>query len=233
MDTGIPVDGIPTNSVRWIKGWAAVITLIGIVLSGCRGGGPSGVRVADDRPSVHEQSHRIAGVPFVPGDPGACGPAALASVLAYWGDQVSVDEITHALAVPSLNGVLPMDLARFAADRAPHLTTTIGSIDWLRDELRRDHPVVVFLDLGIGPWRRGHFVVVVGYRDASREVLLYSGRDPDAAMSYPRFVRAWTRGGSWALAHPPSDGVLRSPFHVGALRVGGHHGDPLRADFGS
>ncbi|MBI3606785.1 MAG: C39 family peptidase [Nitrospirae bacterium] len=233
MERGIPVDGIPTNSVRWIKGWAAAVTLIGIVLSGCSGGARSAVRVADDRPTVGERSYRIAGVPFVPGDPGACGPAALSSVLAYWGDQVSVEEIARALAVPSLNGVLPLDLARFAADRAPHLTTTIGSIDWLRDELRRDHPVLVFLDLGIGPWRRGHFVVVIGYRDASREVLMYSGRNPDAVMSYTGFVRAWTRGGSWALAHPPSDSVLRSPFHVGVLRVGVQHVEPLRADVGS
>ncbi len=219
MERAIPVDGIPTDSVRWIKGWAAAVTLIGIVLSSCSGT-LSSVGVPNERLPDAGRSYRIAGVPFVPGDAGACGPAALASVLAYWGDPVSVEDITRALAVPSLDGVLPLDVARFAASRTPHLTATIGSIDWLRDELRRDHPVVVFLDLGIGPWRRGHFAVVIGYRDPSREILLYSGRNPDAVMSYARFVSAWIRGGSWALAPRPSDTVRRSP--VGAMedRVG-------------
>jgi hypothetical protein len=67
--------------------------------------------------------------------------------------------------------------------------------------------VIVFLDLGFGPWRRGHFVVVVGYDDAAGDVALYSGRDPRAIMSYARFTRAWQRAGSWALRLAPSDAV--------------------------
>jgi hypothetical protein len=67
--------------------------------------------------------------------------------------------------------------------------------------------VIVFLDLGFGPWRRGHFVVVVGYDDAAGDVALYSGRDSRAIMSYARFTRAWQRAGSWALRLAPSDTV--------------------------
>ncbi len=204
---------MPADRVRWVKWWAAVALLIEISF-GCA------ARPAVLHPAAlsgHRSVHRIANVPFVPGDPGACGPAALSSLLAYWGDPVPVDAIARALAKPSLAGVLPLDLARFAADRvsrpasgvsrgaALEATETIGSIDWLRDEVRRDRPVIAFLDLGVGPWRRGHFVVVVGYDDASGDVALYSGRDARAIMSYARFTRAWQRAGSWALRLAPAD----------------------------
>ena len=219
---------MPADRVRWVKWWAAVVLLIGISFGCAAGPDPSVRPFASDPTAV--SAHRIDHVPFVPGDPGACGPAALASLLAYWGDPVPVDAIARALARPSLAGVLPLDLARFAADRVSNLTATTGSIDWLQDEIRRDHPVMAFLDLGIGPWRRGHFVVVIGYREASRGLLLYSGRQPDAVMSYARFVRAWKRGGFWALAHLPSDAGLRSPFRVEDQRVGVQHVEPLRRE---
>ncbi len=180
----------------------AVGSAIGLsLILGCATG------VAPDIPSpaVNDHlpsTHRIAGVPFVPGDPGACGPAALASVLAYWGDSVTVEDIADTLAVASLAGVLPLDLARFAETRAPGATVLpeSGSVAWLREQVAGDQPVIVFLDLGVGPLRRGHFVVVVGYDDAAGQVLMYSGRDPGAAMSYRRFASTWDRAGRWALA---------------------------------
>jgi len=173
-----------------------------LVLAGLMIGGCAAPRDAMSEPSsVPRFDHRIAGVPFIPGDPGACGPAALASLLAFGGDPVSVDDIARAVNVPSLFGVLPMDLAHFVDARATRVVTipTMGSPDWLYRELQADHPVVAFLDLGMGPWRRGHFVVVVGYRNDPAEVLLYSGRDPNATMSGARFMSAWKRGGWWAL----------------------------------
>ncbi|MFZ5861538.1 MAG: C39 family peptidase [Nitrospirota bacterium] len=141
-------------------------------------------------------------MPFVPGDPGACGPAALASVLAYWGDAVTVQEIVDAVAAPSLAGVLPLDLARFAARRAADAAVipAAATVGWLRSRVAEDQPLVVFLDLGFGPVRQGHFVVVVGYDDVAERVLLYSGRDPEASMSYHRFTASWKRAGWWALA---------------------------------
>jgi ABC-type bacteriocin/lantibiotic exporter with double-glycine peptidase domain len=150
-------------------------------------------------------------VPFVPGDPGACGPAALASVLGYGGDPVTVEDIAHAVSAPSLAGVLPLDLERYASTRGPGATVyaAAGSLAWVRQRVANDHPVVAFLDLGIGPLRQGHFVVVVGYDDAAGRVLLYSGRDPNASMSYRRFLGAWQRTDWWALTlEQPRGGAL-------------------------
>jgi hypothetical protein len=190
------LDPLPLPPLR------AVGSAIGLSLVlGCA----TGVAPDISSPAVKDHlpsTYRIAGVPFVPGDPGACGPAALASVLTYWGDSVTVEDIAGTLAVPSLEGVLPLDLARFAETRAPGATVLpeSGSVAWLREQVAGDHPVVVFLDLGVGPLRRGHFVVVVGYDDAAGQVLMYSGRDPGAAMSYRRFGSSWDRAGRWALA---------------------------------
>jgi ABC-type bacteriocin/lantibiotic exporter with double-glycine peptidase domain len=176
---------------------------------GCAGPGVRADPRADGAalPSIHH----IVGVPFVPGEPGACGPATLASILGYVGDAVTVEDIAHAIAAPSLAGVLPFDLERYASARGLHATvrTAVGSLAWLRQRVASDHPVVAFLDLGIGPLRQGHFVVVVGYDDAARQVLLYSGRDPNASMSYRRFTAAWQRTDWWALTlEPPTGGAL-------------------------
>lgn len=137
----------------------------------------------------------------MPGEPGACGPAALSSVLAYHADPVSVEEIAQAIGAPNLAGVLPLDLERFAAGRPEGDTvrTGTGSLVWLRERVASDHPVVVFLDLGIGPLRRGHFVVVIGYDDTAERVLLYSGKEANASMAYDRFDAAWRRAAFWAL----------------------------------
>ena len=168
--------------------------------SGCAGAESLGVPRADEASSL-PTAHRILGVPFVPGEPGACGPAALASVLGYHDDPVSVEDIARAIGAPSLAGVLPLDLERYAVARPRGATvrTGVGSLVWLREHVASDHPVVAFLDLGFGPVRRGHFVVVVGYDDAAGRVLLYSGEDSDASMAYGRFTSAWRRAAFWAL----------------------------------
>lgn len=177
-------------------------TAFGVIVSvGCAAGvSPDSLR-SPDGPSL-PSAHRIVGVPFVPGDPGACGPAALASVLGYWGDPVTVSDIANAVSAPSLAGVLPMDLARYAATHASGLSVRAeaGTLAWLRARVADDHPVVAFLDMGFWPVRQGHFVVVVGYDDADKRVLLYSGRDASASMSYRRFASSWSRGGWWALS---------------------------------
>ncbi|HET8760619.1 MAG TPA: C39 family peptidase [Nitrospiria bacterium] len=191
--------GLNSMSLRLLRAGA---TAFGVIVSvGCAVGvSPDPLRLPVG--SALPPAHRIVGVPFVPGDPGACGPAALASVLGYWGDPVTVSDIANAVSAPSLAGVLPMDLARFAATRASGLAVRAeaGTLAWLRARVADDHPVIAFLDLGFGPVRQGHFVVVVGYDDADERVLLYSGRDAGATMSYRRFASSWGRGGWWALA---------------------------------
>lgn len=182
--------------------------MLTVLSFGCVGPGVRADPRADG--AVFPSTHHIAGVPFVPGEPGACGPAALASILGHAGDPVTVEDIAHAIAAPSLAGVLPLDLERYASARGLDATvqTAVGSLAWLRQRVASDHPVVAFLDLGIGPLRQGHFVVVVGYDDAVRQVLLYSGRDPNDSMSYRRFMAAWQRTDWWALTlEPPTGGA--------------------------
>jgi hypothetical protein len=174
------------------------VVLLAFLSVACAGAGLPADRSARESSSA-PPAHTIVGVPFVPGEPGACGPAALASVLGFDGDPVTVEEIARTIGAPSLSGVLPMDLERVAVARGAGVQATAGSLVWLRERVASDHPVVAFLDLGVGPVRQGHFVVVVGYDDEVGKVLLYSGRDSDAAMSYRRFTAAWRRAAFWAL----------------------------------
>jgi hypothetical protein len=135
-------------------------------------------------------------------------------VLGYHDDPVSVEDIAQAIGAPSLAGVLPLDLERYATarPRGAAVWTGTGSLAWLRERVASDHPVVAFLDLGFGPVRQGHFVVVVGYDDRAERVFLYSGEDSNASMAYGRFTSSWRRAAFWALMF---DRRLSDP--VGAL----------------
>lgn len=176
-----------------------------ILLFGCAG--PGLIEQAwTDAGSTAPPIHHIQGVPFVPGEPGACGPAALASVLGHRGDRVTVEDIARGIAAPSLAGVLPLDLERYASTRGGRATVHAGSLVWVRARVASGQPVVAFLDLGLGPWRQGHFVVVVGYDDAAARLFLYSGKDSTASMSYRRFMAAWERTDRWALTLDAANG---------------------------
>ena len=60
------------------------------------------------------QAAELNGVPFVRQTPGACGPAALASVMAYYGTPVELEVIVRATYTPAFKGALVSDLENFA-----------------------------------------------------------------------------------------------------------------------
>jgi ABC-type bacteriocin/lantibiotic exporter with double-glycine peptidase domain len=144
-------------------------------------------------------------VPFVPQEEYQCGPASLAMVLQYYGATVGQEEITRALYLPSIRGTLNLDLEFFARRRGFQARAFAGTLETVKEELRRGHPLIVFQELGLPLYPQPHFAVLVGYDDRAEAVVLHSGTTPYRVISYAEFARSWARRRAWTLLITPPD----------------------------
>lgn len=182
----------------------AILTLI---VLGCSSGNKY-AELRDVRPLY------VEGVPFYPQLEAQCGPASLAAVLNYWGQQVTPEEIAREIYVPRLKGSLSLDLWRYAGnqmDAAVHR----GSLEYLQAHLMRNEPIVASLNLGYKLVPLGHYLVVVGLEPANRMVIAYSGTEKNSRIPFDEFLSAWEKTGYWALLVKP-----RADVHLHA-----EHGD--------
>jgi ABC-type bacteriocin/lantibiotic exporter with double-glycine peptidase domain len=138
-------------------------------------------------------------VPFLPDDSDHCGPVSLASVLLYWGDATSLEELTKEVYLGSIRGTLALDLLSAASARGFHTTSYRGDVDNIQAEIDAGHPLIVLLDPGFWIFSRGHFVVITGYDSRRGGVYVHSGTQPDLFISYERLFAGWNKTGRWTL----------------------------------
>ncbi len=143
--------------------------------------------------------HLITGVPFIAQEEFQCGPAALAMVLRFYGAAVDHDEIAREIYLPSIRGTLNLDLEFYARRRGFQARAFQGTLDRVRDELRRGRPLIVFQDLGLPGYPVPHFAVLLGYDDRAGVVVLHSGTTPYRVASYAAFEASWARRRNWTL----------------------------------
>ena len=159
---------------------------------------------AEVRTGIEARGRYIDGVPFVRQTAGDdCGPAALASVLSFHGRKADLSAITASVYLPKLGGTLPMDLERYARDAGFRTDASSGTLDTLRGAIRNTTPVICLLDLGLGPYRRPHYVTVTGFDDVNRLIIMHDGEAPDRMMGYEQFGKEWKRAGNWMIVVTP------------------------------
>ena len=130
-----------------------------------------------------------------------CGPAALASVLNYYGDPATPDEIGAAIYRPGNLGTLNLDLALYPRTLGFATEWYEGSLDGLLESVRRECPVIVMVDRGFGPVQANHFMVVVGYAPQGLTVL--AGGDQAETVGWARFDAQWAKTNRWTLEVAP------------------------------
>jgi len=175
-----------------------LLLCIAALMYGC---GPK--RFPEIRAGLETRGHHIEDVPFYRQAEYACGPAALASVLSFYQQPVDLEELTRQIVIPRLQGTLPMDMERAARERGLRTTSASGDRGLLFASLRSNMPVICLLDLGFGPVKQPHYVVLTGFDDGNRLFIMHDGAAADRTMSYERFDRAWERGGNWMLVVEP------------------------------
>lgn len=157
------------------------------------------------RPSPASAPPLLLKVPYFPQQVGLCGPASLASVLNYWKEAVSVDEVAQAVYLPRLQGALGFDLVLFARKKGMRAENFKGSLGAVRDRLSQGVPLIAFLNLGNRLFPVGHFVVITGIDEERGRVIVHSGAEENKPIPYPTFMTAWEKTGFWALQIVPPD----------------------------
>ena len=176
----------------------SLLAVLAGLLPGC---GPRGVDAI--RPGLETRGHYIERVPFYRQTEYACGPAALASVLAYHKRAVDLEVLTRSIVLPKLQGTLPMDMERGAKDRGFRTTTAHGDRELLRASLKKDLPVICLLDLGLSFLKQPHYVVLTGFDDGNKLYIMHDGVTSGRTMPYEEFAKYWERGGKWMLVVEP------------------------------
>ena len=165
-----------------------------LALSAAARPGPTGSAQPPPPPTYH-----IAGVPLVERNTNWCGPAALAAVLRYHGEDIAAADIADHIYLPHYRGSLNLDLLVFARKRGFEVWAGEGSPDTMRRAIARDHPVICMVRRGNALARRNHYVVVRGY-DVDRQLwFLDSGNGREGIYAEADFDRQWSDCGRWML----------------------------------
>ena len=182
---------------RTMKRTLFLTILMGLVSLGCARQGliPHEKGRAEDP----ENRYYISDVPFFPQSEYECGPAALASVLNYYGYEVRPDEIAKAIYRKRLRGTLSMDLLLFAQGMGVFVRAYRGDLTGVKDQISKDHPLIVFQDVGYPLLPIRHFSVVIGYDETKGILILHSGKQANKAIPYKGFLRSWAKMDNWTL----------------------------------
>jgi hypothetical protein len=198
--------------VTFGKATAALLGfLLACALSGCVAPGTERLVAAPGRLPARSEAESV---PFFPQDRYYCGPASLATALAWSGLSVSADEIATQVYTPGRRGTFAPDILA-AARRNGRVAIEIRTLDGLLTELAAGHPVIVFQNLALQWIPRWHFAVAIGFDLTSREIILRSGTERRFVMSLDAFERTWGRAGNWALLVLPPEQAPASE-HVDA-----------------
>jgi hypothetical protein len=147
----------------------------------------------------------LTGTPFFAQESHQCGPAALATVLQTAGVEVTPEQLVPRTYLPGRRGALQLELVAAARTYRTIPYVIDGTLAALIAEIDARHPVLVLLDLGVGPIVVWHYAVVIGYHGEADELVLRSGATARLTMSAARFVRSWEKSNRWAVVVLPPD----------------------------
>lgn len=157
----------------------------------------------------------VIGVPFYPQEAYYCGPASLAMMLSWSGENVSQSAIAEQIYTPARKGTLPPDILT-GARRHGVLAIQVDSLNELLSHLADGYPVLVFQNLGLTFLPRWHYAVAYAYDLSTGELLLHSGTEEQHVLSLETFENTWKRADYWAITVtqpddlPPQSGLNAS-----------------------
>ncbi len=193
----------------------AVVALLALALGACAT--PQSAALIE-APGELPESAAVPGVPFFAQEDYYCGPAALATVLAWSGRSATPEELAERVYTPDRRGTLQSDILT-AARREGRLAVPLGSLRDVMAELAAGRPVLVFQNLGLEWYPQWHYAVAVGYDLTRRVITLRSGREAERVTPLDTFERTWARGGHWALAVLPPNQLPANAAEGAALRA--------------
>ncbi len=177
-----------------------------LFLAGCAQLVPQTVALRTGWPEGVPRTVELTQVPFFPQEDYQCGPAALATLLAFSDVPVTPEALVKQVFVPARQGSLQLEMmaaprryARISYALAPSYA------DMLR-EVAAGNPVIVLQD--IGPmFPQWHYAVINGFDYPSGTIYLRSGIEPRREEPFTAFEREWMKSGYWAMVVVPPDRI--------------------------
>ncbi len=129
-----------------------------------------------------------------------CGVTSLRVLLTYYG-LASARAALETVEAP--RGLMPLEVEGFLRAHGVAYQVLPGTPSALTQAVRSGRPVLLLLNLSRGPYRRFHYVVVVGVetddRGWARAFFIHDGRTPARRVSASWLTDRWTRAHGWAV----------------------------------
>ena len=175
-------------------------------ISACTSVQPSGY-LGKGKLAALPKSVDLVEVPFFEQERNHCGPSSLASVLAFWGSDMRLEQIADLVFTPGRRGSLRADMIS-APRRLGYLSFSLeGGLEAGLREIQAGNPVIILQNLGLTWLPIWHYAVLVGYDLNTEEVLLRSGRESRLSMSFATLANTWARSDYWAVVVVPADRI--------------------------
>jgi ABC-type bacteriocin/lantibiotic exporter with double-glycine peptidase domain len=139
----------------------------------------------------------VKNVPFYAQEDYQCGPSSLAGVLNYYGQNILPQQIANEIFDEKVRGTLSTDMVFFARELGFDVQWFKGDAEDITRNINQNQPLIAMVDLGVGPVKRPHYLVVVGY--GKKQVIVNSGARQHKAVSWSRFLKQWDRAHRWTL----------------------------------
>jgi len=191
---------------RWRRSFLFIFILVpSILISGCAAYNFSAIK--RDLGTTGYDGYYIDKVPFEKQSRYQCGPAALSSVMKYWGKEVSPEEIAKAVYIPCIRGTLDFDLENFPTGHGFWVRSYSATFKDLKAKIKKDIPLIVLHRQGPQFLNKYHYLVVVGYDEPRGLVVAHTGHKKDAVFTTRDFLRRWDGAQRWALIVVPAEKV--------------------------
>ena len=138
-------------------------------------------------------ARKILDVPFIEQKPSFCGPAVLAMVLQYHGEDVSQDDIGYPLGAEYF-AVKVSELGGAAKERGFNTSVKHNDLSEIIESIDDDRPVIVCQKLRAQE-EYGHYRAIVGY-DSDCDSIIFHDPDIEGNMevSQKLFSFMWLAG---------------------------------------
>jgi ABC-type bacteriocin/lantibiotic exporter with double-glycine peptidase domain len=143
--------------------------------------------------SSSDGTNIIKNVPFVRQKDKFCGPAAMASVMNFYGQNISQDQIAEEVYSPELKGALISDMGNFAREMGYNASIINGDENTLISLVDEGIPSIILVDLGIWVLSVPHYYVVYGYNKSKETFIINTGFTSNKEMNFKDLDKEWEK----------------------------------------
>lgn len=201
---------VATATSRFIENARVIagVFFLGAVLSGCATIIPQTAELRDRWPADVPLVTELTEVPFFPQTEYHCGPAALATTLAYLSVPVTAEGLAPELYIPARKGTIQVEML---ANPRRHGIVSYKLEPRLADVLREvaaGNPVIMLKQYSHYPiLKLWHYAVAVGYNGESGTMYFRSGENERLTLPIGIVEWLWKDSAQWAMVAVPPERI--------------------------